>query len=318
MILALILLICAFDSVLAQRTYCQLPDPIFNDGVKNSTWGDADPSDWNYLNSNDWKSKVVTCGASFQSPINIVTTTATKESTFPAINYILKSSTKNYFEAQRDYTKELEGEYDFITAFDLSNSQYKYYARQFHIHTPSEHQVDGKNFDLEVHFVHQAVEDGEQSCNDIRNKLTVFGLLFQQSNTATDYEVFKPWFDDTVNRVTSFDMNDFFQRMTDKTYYHYTGSLTTIPCSQTVNWYVFTSPLPISKSQFKQFQDFLDNDDYFPNKANNRPTQNLNGRTLYKGTASFNGVTSLPVIEASWSSIIQMAMLLLVQLIITI
>lgn len=28
-----------------------------------------------------------------------------------------------------DYTKETEGEYDFITAYDTSNTQYKYYAR---------------------------------------------------------------------------------------------------------------------------------------------------------------------------------------------
>lgn len=60
MILTSILLMCVIDSVLAQRTYCQLPDPIFNDGVKNSTWGDADPSDWNYLNTNDWKSTLIT------------------------------------------------------------------------------------------------------------------------------------------------------------------------------------------------------------------------------------------------------------------
>ncbi len=43
----------------AQRTYCNPPDPLFNDGVKNSSWGDADPTDWNYQNTADWKSNKI-------------------------------------------------------------------------------------------------------------------------------------------------------------------------------------------------------------------------------------------------------------------
>lgn len=46
-----------------------------------------------------------------------------------------------------DYGAELD-----ITFADGSQSFYE--PLQFHFHSPSEHTVDGKNYDLEVHFVH--------------------------------------------------------------------------------------------------------------------------------------------------------------------
>lgn len=37
------------------------------------------------------------------------------------------------------YTREYEGEFDYITALDSDGTSYRYYAKQFHMHTPSEH-----------------------------------------------------------------------------------------------------------------------------------------------------------------------------------
>lgn len=33
-----------------------------------------------------------------------------------------------------------------------------YYSKQLHFHTESEHTIDTKRFDLEMHIVHQAVD----------------------------------------------------------------------------------------------------------------------------------------------------------------
>ncbi|CAD8119519.1 unnamed protein product [Paramecium sonneborni] len=290
------------------RDYCSLPDAIYADGVSAADFG---ATGWSYANADNWADLVVTCGGSYQSPIDIVTSGTTSEAIQPKINYKSKDVGTGYEEANKPYTKEYEGEYSEIEVTDASGSVYRYYAKQFHIHTPSEHTIDGKYFDLEIHFVHQAIQDDEQDCNKVKNKLTVFGLMFSQSTSAADYDAFKPWFDSNVTgEVDSFDLNDFFSKMSDVTYYHYNGSLTTLPCSQTVNWVVFQQPLPISPAQLKQFQDFLGDSTLFPIKHNNRPIQHLNGRKIFKGTAITAGVTELPEGQASFAQTLFMVILM--------
>ncbi|CAK59287.1 unnamed protein product (macronuclear) [Paramecium tetraurelia] len=292
------------------RDYCSLPDAIYADGVSAADFG---ATGWNYANVANWADLVVTCGGSFQSPIDIVTTGSTQEPVQPQIHYRSKDASVGYEEANKPYTKEYEGEYSEIEVTDASGSVIRYYAKQFHIHTPSEHTIDGKYYDLEIHFVHQAIQDSEQDCNTVKNKLTVFGLMFQESSSATDYDAFKPWFDsNTTGEVESFDLNDFFSKLSDATYYHYNGSLTTLPCSQTVNWVVFQQPLPISTAQLKQFQDYLADSTLFPIKHNNRPIQHLNGRKILKGTAITSGVTEIQNLEASFAQTVAMAILLVI------
>lgn len=55
--------------------------------------------------------------------------------------------------------------------------------------------------------------------------------MFKETDNADDYEVFAPWFDASINEVDSFDLNIFLAKLSDKSFYHYYGSLTTIPCS---------------------------------------------------------------------------------------
>lgn len=59
---------------------------------------------------------------------------------------------------------------------------------------------------------------------------------------------------------------------TDKSYYNYGGSLTTPPCSEVVNWYLFAHPITASPKQIAMFSKILDD--------NYRPTQPLQNRVV--------------------------------------
>ena len=59
---------------------------------------------------------------------------------------------------------------------------------------------------------------------------------------------------------------------------HYPGSLTTPPCSEGVDWFVFMQPIKVPDSQILDFMRFVgDNKTY---ATNTRPLQLLNSRLV--------------------------------------
>ncbi|XP_058980244.1 putative carbonic anhydrase 3 [Musca domestica] len=68
-----------------------------------------------------------------------------------------------------------------------------------------------------------------------------------------------------------------------KTFFTYTGSLTTPGCAEAVTWHVFPEPLPIAFENIEKFWNIQDaNGDQMTD--NYRPLQELNGRViLYRG-----------------------------------
>lgn len=135
---------------------------------------------------------------------------------------------------------------------------------QFHFHHRSEHLVDGKPFDMEVHFVHKS-EDG---------KLAVVGVLIKSGAHNAGLQAI---FDQMpksegpeVAATSQFDPSSFFPG--SQSYYRYMGSLTTPPCSEGLTWTVFRDPIEASPEQIRQFSTL------FPNNA--RPVQSRNRRFL--------------------------------------
>lgn len=78
----------------------------------------------------------------------------------------------------------------------------RYQLIQFHLHHRSEHQIDGKQFDAEVHFVFKALDEDLEKTNlfDIVNgqlvkkalSLTVLGVLFDSKNNVEN-EFLRDW-----------------------------------------------------------------------------------------------------------------------------
>ncbi|KMY49679.1 carbonic anhydrase [Peribacillus loiseleuriae] len=145
----------------------------------------------------------------------------------------------------------------------VDNNEYK--LAQFHFHTPSEHQFNGQNFDMELHLVHK----------DANNQLAVLGLMIKEG--ASNPYLEKAWnvipteeTTEDVKLAESIDLMNLLPK--DKDSFRYNGSLTTPPCSEAVKWIVLEEPIEMSKEQIDKFRKI------FPD--NHRPVQSLNEREV--------------------------------------
>ena len=135
---------------------------------------------------------------------------------------------------------------------------------QFHFHHASEHTVDGKSFPLEVHFVHQAAE-GDLAVLGVFFKLGAENAALAPFWSALPKVAGAPVKSETTIRPAAL-------VPATQAHYRYAGSLTTPPCSEVVNWLVYSTPVEISDAQVKAFAAL------FPDNA--RPVQPLNHRFL--------------------------------------
>lgn len=137
--------------------------------------------------------------------------------------------------------------------------------QQFHFHAPSENTVHGKHYAMEMHLVHK----------DAKGAVAVVAVMFDKG--AANPELNKLWSampekaEQDVKITTQMDLNALLPK--DKTYWRFSGSLTTPPCSEGVTWIVLKHPLTLSAEQLAKFTHTMHHD-------NNRPTQPLNGRVV--------------------------------------
>ena len=143
----------------------------------------------------------------------------------------------------------------------------EYKLAQFHFHTPSEHQFNSQNYDMELHLVH----------NDENGKLAVLGVMIQEGR---ENKILAPVWSALPNKETNQVISEKYlinlQALLPQNQmaFHYDGSLTTPPCTEEVKWIVFEQPIEMSKEQVQTFQQFFSD--------NRRPVQPLNEREIIK------------------------------------
>ncbi|PEN69889.1 carbonic anhydrase [Bacillus toyonensis] len=140
----------------------------------------------------------------------------------------------------------------------------RYTLKQFHFHTPSEHQFEGKHADMELHLVHQ---------ND-QGQLAVVGIMIKEGQKNEGFAAM--WQNLPHRKNIKADVQhtiDIKQILpSDHSSFRYMGSLTTPPCTENVQWIVMKQTIEMSKQQIKVFHKL------FP--TNNRPVQPINGRAV--------------------------------------
>jgi carbonic anhydrase len=137
--------------------------------------------------------------------------------------------------------------------------------KQFHFHSPSEHTVDGKSYDMEMHFVH-ADQDGE---------LLVVGILVNEGKEHPVVSKLWAFMPETPGEtsVEPIGIEETDLLPSTREYYAYSGSLTTPPCTEGVKWVVLKTPIEVSAEQIATFKSRV-------GPATNRPVQPIHARTI--------------------------------------
>ena len=141
----------------------------------------------------------------------------------------------------------------------------RYALKQFHFHRPSEEKINGKSFGMSVHMVH----------TDEHGNLAVVAVLLEQGEQNDLIRVL--WNDlpqqkETEERFDTIQIDASGLLPADRSYYTFSGSLTTPPCTENVTWFVLQHASSVSPAQVQQFSQLY--------RDNARPTQPLNDRIV--------------------------------------
>jgi carbonic anhydrase len=254
-------------------------------------YGDKNPP-WEYGNVRCWASVYPICrDGKKQSPIDIRVDSAitpAKEDVF--LHRVAWHPIRNLRIANTGHNLQVNNqELGYTTIMGDDGFPQYYEVAQFHIHMPSEHLVGGKQYAAEIHVVHKR----QRSVEDLDDTdLLVTGFFFDVDQNEENPFLKQIFIRNvTINQDDNLDHKDgshvindpidlmqVFGPVMDGNFFRYDGSLTTPPCSEAVKWFVFEKALPMSIEQWLGFKEF------YPNPNNNRPVQELFGRSVYKNS----------------------------------
>jgi len=134
--------------------------------------------------------------------------------------------------------------------------------KQFHLHAPSEHRIEGTSFLMEAHLVHA----------NSRGQLAVIGILYKAGPTNPDLEALEDSIPETINRPVPLRLSLAALVLTKELpdYYRYNGSLTTPPCSEGVRWFVLPKVRTLEPRMQEKFIRLIGEDARGPQPINAR------------------------------------------------
>eukprot|EP00286_Rhodomonas_abbreviata_P019136 CAMPEP_0181311164 /NCGR_PEP_ID=MMETSP1101-20121128/12983_1 /TAXON_ID=46948 /ORGANISM="Rhodomonas abbreviata, Strain Caron Lab Isolate" /LENGTH=334 /DNA_ID=CAMNT_0023417861 /DNA_START=138 /DNA_END=1142 /DNA_ORIENTATION=- len=212
-----------------------------------------------------------------QSPINIITadakdpradeTSISRDSFQDVSALVVNSFSQMSTVVNNGHSIKIE---DTRAFFTHNNIWYK--LLQFHLHTPSEHTVDGAHAAAEIHLVHQSVT----------GEYLVISVLADLADESP------PFFQELLNDIPrTMDENPKritldYSAMVDgivqgdtAPFWTYPGSFTTPPCTESVTWILLEKRIGMSTEHINSLKE--------AEGENFRPVQPLNDRqVLYK------------------------------------
>lgn len=154
-----------------------------------------------------------------------------------------------------------------------------FYFKQMHFHTPSEHQLDGMTYPMEMHIVNTAADEGNG-----KTEYLVVSLLFkmgEENKFISDFRDLIPDEEQSVHNIQTgrVRLSDLLmvprKDKSEEGLYFYKGSLTTPPYTESVNWYIDKHIYEASPEQIQTIKKYEGN--------NARKIQKIYGRIIEGG-----------------------------------
>ena len=142
---------------------------------------------------------------------------------------------------------------------------------QFHWHTPSEHEIEGRDTPLEMHFVHTRGDEA----------ILVVAVFIERGPRN---DAIEPMFRDLPDRpnatrdVAGVRLRALLPEQRES--FRYTGSLTTPPFSEPVRFVVLADSIGVSRRQIGAFRELF-------HEGNSREVQPLNRRKVRSDVRRF-------------------------------
>jgi carbonic anhydrase len=175
-----------------------------------------------------------------------------------------------------------------------------YYAQEIVFHTPSEHTIDGKAYDMEIQIIHYGQTKGDIA------KQVILSFLIQKkpgvyNKFLDDLDIFN--LPNPLNKERDILTNLYIPKLLYNTddedipvmnpfsFYTYQGSLTAPPCTENTIIFVASKPIELGSTAIQLFQEALRIPDIMNEKGDvilsdwipmsNRNIQPLNGRPVF-------------------------------------
>jgi carbonic anhydrase len=220
-----------FAAAIAATTVCTAAQTHFTyfgpDGP--AFWGELDP-EWQACNQGQ-----------AQSPIDFGKLTLLTHLQRTPVPLAYERSTGEIVNNGHTIEIETEGH----NVLELDGVEYE--LQQFHFHAPSEHTLEGKGAEMELHLVHKS----------LTGATAVVGVeVVRGTSSRALAQIFAQLPNDVdVPHHLAAPVNPRNLLPANQDYYRYDGSLTTPPCTEGVHWIVLRNSIAISTEDLAQYHE---------------------------------------------------------------
>ncbi|KAL3750961.1 hypothetical protein ACJRO7_011875 [Eucalyptus globulus] len=261
-LLAIRIVLCTIFLVLALHVGLTTSEEVEDESEFNYDAGsERGPARWGEIRR-EWG---MCSSGSMQSPIDLSSERVQVVTHLGRLKRCYKASNATLKNRGHDITLRWEG-----GAGSIYVNGTRYLLKQCHWHSPSEHAVNGRRFDLELHMVHES----------LNGKVAVVGIMYKLGRPDTFLSMMMKHIEDIADiheaeKAVGI-VNPKRIKIGSRKYYRYVGSLTVPPCTENVLWTIVQKVRTVAREQVKLLRKAVRDDSEF----NARPLQPINIRSV--------------------------------------